>query len=467
MNNLNVPPHSIEAEQAILGSLMIMDSFDTKAKEAKDLVSANMFYNKSHQIIFTAIAGMKDCDLITVSEELERKGLLEDAGGFSYLGEMCKSTPSTSNILSYCEIVHERYQLREIQSISYNAIQQGYELMPSAEILERVVSSITTIDTNSAYEPVDIVDKLPDWIEKMQRRANGEDKTLGEPCGIAGFDSVIGGIGSSWLVVVAGRPSMGKTKIAQMMAQGLGTRGGSQFFSMEMSDDEIMDRVIGIGAGVSPSNMRSGLLTDTEWTRAAQCIDQIKHGEFKMYLDVDSGLSARQIRARVKATKKKNQNLKGFVVDYLELMTLEKADRHDLQIAGTVKALKDIAKDLQVPCILLAQANRNADEKKRPSMSNLYGSSAIEKYADFIFFVHRDDVANPETVYKGITMLLPAKFRHGDMPRDVYLCQKPDADGGYFYELNDAEKGQLEHMESVNNEPKGYKSSYKPNKSNS
>lgn len=455
----NIPPYSLEAEQSILGSLMIMDSFDHKAKEAKDIVSPTMFYVKSHQIIFNAIVNLKDCDMITVSEELERRGALEDAGGFAYLGELCKSTPSTSNILSYCEIVQERYQLREIQSISYNAIEQGYQLTPSAEIIYNVVTRIQSIDTNSAYEPVDIKTKLSTWVDKMQDRANGKDKTLGEPCGISGFDNSIGGIGSSWLVVIAGRPSMGKTKIAQMMAQGLGCRGGSMFFSMEMSDEETMDRVIGIGAGISPANMRSGLLTNTEWTRASRCIEQIENGEFKMYLDVDSGLSARQIRARVKAAKKRNPNLKGFMVDYLELMTLEKGERYDLQIAGAVKALKDIAKDLQVPCILLAQANRNADEKKRPSMSNLYGSSAIEKYADFIFFVHRDDVANPESVYKGITMLLPAKFRHGDMPKDVYLAQKPDLDGGYFYELDDAAKGALEHQASLNDESKKF--SYK------
>ncbi|ANJ65547.1 putative DnaB-like replicative helicase [Pseudoalteromonas virus vB_PspP-H6/1] len=458
MENLNVPPHSIQAEQGILGSLMIMDAFDHKAKEAKDLVSPAMFYTQSHQIIYNSIVNLKECDMVTVSEDLERRGSLEDAGGFAYLAEICKATPSTSNILSYCEIVQERFQLREVLAISHKAAEQSYNLEPSNEIINNVVNSVATIDANSAYEPIDISTKMDAWITKMEKRLKGEDKTLGEPCGIKGLDDSIGGIGSSWLVVVAGRPSMGKTKVAQMMAQGLGVRGGSQFFSMEMSDDEIMDRVIGIGAGVSPANMRSGQLSDYEWGRVNDCLRQINDGTYKMFLDVDSGLSANQVRARVKAAKKRNSKLKGFIVDYLELMKLENADRPDLQIAETVKMLKQISKDLEVPCILLAQANRSTDDKKRPTMSNLYGSSAIEKYADLVMFVHRDDVANPDTVYKGITMILPAKFRHGDLPDDIFLAQKPDCDGGYFYELDHAAKGELEHRESLNSEPSKYRS---------
>jgi len=451
----NIPPFSEEAEKAVLGIALFSDNYETK--ELFDILRYDMFYFSAHQVIFKTMSEMRDRDLISVTEKLTDDGLIDDAGGFAYVADLGKGHFLKSQLMKYAEIIQDKYYKRSLIGIMNTGVESVYQGVESHSVIDSVKSQIQAIDMGSAYEPVNISTLAAGFMDRMEAKTKGDESAIGIKTGIKPLDDVIGGIGSDWLFVIAGRPSMGKTKIAQMITNNIARKKSAMFFSMEMSDEETFDRVIGIGAGVKPLNMRLGALTDYEWQRVSEVLRSIDENEFRMFLDVDSSLCAAQIRARVKAAKRKNPDLAAFVVDYVELMTLEKGERYDLMIALTVKKLKEIARDLKVPCILLAQANRGADEKNRPSMSNLYGSSALEKYADYIMFVHRDDVANPESVYKGITMLISAKSRHTDIARDIYMKQKPDENGGGVYYLDDSELGLLEHQNELKNEPKRYK----------
>ena len=450
--DLKVPPHSQEAEQSVLGSILLLDDTDKAIPEIFDLLRFDMFYNRDHQIIFKAMTGLKVRDMVTISEKLEKDPDIDGHSIFVYLGELCKKTPSASNVISYVNIIRNKYFARQILNINHEASDRIYSGENNHVVAKSMLEGIRGVDDSGTYKPVHIKDHLSGWVDKMERRAKGQDLTIGHKTGISRLDTAIGGVGSDWLFVVAGRPSMGKTKIAQMIGGYMATIAPVQFFSMEMSEDETMDRVIGIGAGVCPKSIRTGLLSDYEWSRASNIMTLIETNKYNLYLDSEPGLTLAQIRQRVKACKKDNPNMGAFMIDYLELMEFDKAERHDLQIANVVIGLKKLAREVKVPCIFLAQANRGADDKRRATMSNLYGSSAIEKNADLVLFVHREEVANPRTKKTGITELVCAKFRHGDAPRDIYLKQKPDMDGGGFYCLTDEEIGFLEHEEDLDSD---------------
>ena len=430
MENIKIPPHSQEAEQSVIGAILILDDTDSLITEIMDSLRPDMFYSRSNQIVFKAITNIKSWDLITVTEELERTGDLDEAGGFVYVGDMAKNTPSAANAMVYVQIIKDRYIARQILSTNYSAAEQIYNKEPNRSVAEFMIRNIKDVDDSGTYKPVHIKTHIEPWIQLMDKRLRKDTGATGIKTGITALDDQIIGLGCDWLIVLAGRPSMGKTKIAQLIGGNVAFQKPVQFFSMEMSDIETMDRVIGIGAGITPKSLKLGTLTDYEWQRTSKLMEAIENDEYNMYLDSEPTLTLSQVRQRAKAMKKADSRLGLIMIDYMELMEYPDADRDDLRIGELIKGLKRLSREIKVPIMLLAQANRGADDKKRPSMSNLYGSSAIEKNADLIMFVHCDEVNNPDTKRRGVTELIQAKFRHGDPLRDVYLKKDPDDCGG-------------------------------------
>ena len=456
MSNLKVSPHSIEAEQAVLGSILILQKADRLVGEVFDMISSDMFYNQSHQVIFTTmlkIGALNEIDIITVEEELSKSDLLGMAGGFAYLGDLARNTPSSKNVLKYCEIITERFKKRKVLEILHNATDQIYDKAETSDTLAYIESNLSGIDLGGIYEPKHINTKIMDWMDVMERRATNDQGAIGLKTGITALDEQIIGVQPNWLIVLAGRPSMGKTLVAQMVNSHISKTLPTMFFSMEMSSNEIMDRYVGILAGVEVNNLKMGALTDTEWARTHDVIDGMNKDRFKIYYDETPALALAQIRHRVKSTIKKVGQIGMVTIDYLGLMEKERSERDDLAIGKITRGLKQLAKETNTPILLLTQANRGADTAVRPTMSNLAGSSAIEADADLVLFAHRDEVANPETAFKGIIELIPAKFRHGTCTLTSYIGKRDDKMGGNFYSLTTEQAASLDNENKAKQEP--------------
>ena len=456
MNDLKIPPHSIEAEQSVLGSILIMQKADRLVGEVFDLIKPEMFYNESHRIIFKAmvrIGALNEIDLVLLEEELDKTKETERAGGFAYLGDLTRNTPSSKNVLKYCEIITERYQKRMVLEILHNATDQIYGKSETTDTLSYLESNLANIDLGGHYEPTHINTKINDWLDVMERRSNNDQGAIGLKTGITALDEQIIGVQPNWLIVLAGRPSMGKTLVAQMINSYISKTLPTQFFTMEMSSNEVMDRYVGILAGVEVNNLKMGALTDTEWARTHDVIDGMNKDRFKIYYDETPALALAQIRHRVKATIKKVGQIGLVTIDYLGLMEKERSERDDLAIGKITRGLKQLAKETNTPILLLTQANRGADTAVRPTMSNLAGSSAIEADADLVLFAHRDEVANPETAFKGIIELIPAKFRHGTCNLTSYIGRREDRMGGNFYSLTNEQAAELDNQNKTKDEP--------------
>jgi replicative DNA helicase len=446
----------MEAEQAVLGSILILAKADRLVGEIFDLISTDMFYNQSHQIIFNAmnrIGAKNEIDVVTLDEELGNTEQSELAGGFAYFGDLARNTPSSKNVLKYAEIIIERYEKRKVIEILHNSIDQVYNKTETSETLSYIERNLAGINLGGNYEPTHINSKIPEWLDVMQKRAENDQCAIGLKTGVDGLDKQIIGIQPNWLIILAGRPSMGKTLVAQMIHSHISKTLPTMFFSMEMSSNEIMDRYVGILAGIEVNNLKMGALSDLEWERTNNIIYSMNKDRFKIYYDETPALALKQICHRVKSTIKKVGKIGLVTIDYIGLMEKERSERDDLAIGKITRGLKQLAKETNTPILLLVQANRGTDIVARPTMSNLAGSSAIESDADLVLFSHRDEVANPETAFKGIIELIPAKFRHGTCNKTAYIGKRSDKMGGTFYSLTDAEAGELDNQNKTRQLP--------------
>lgn len=444
VERLKIPPHSDEAEQSILGALLIVGQHDKNIREVRDLIRPEMFYNRQHQIIYRAMQKLDGViDMTTVESALAESDELEESGGFMYLGELAHNLPSAANVLKYCDIVRDRYNKRQVLSISQVVTDKLYSGEPVTDVLESFTNLIQQIDMSGSYTPAALSNMVEGWVDLMERRVNGDVEAIGVKTGIEAIDNQIGGIKPSWLVTLSGRPSMGKTIIAQQINSHIAKSFPTLFFSMEMDEQELVDRYIALMAGIEPESVRLGTLSASEQQRFGAFWADNHHAN--VLYDCEPALSLHQIANRARRAKKKYGKLGLITIDYLFLMNKPKADRMDLSIAEITRGLKQLAKEIQTPILLLAQANRDADNKARAQMNNIADSSAIEKDSDLILFVHREEVMNPDNVpMRGITELYAAKFRHGDCHKTAYLTRKSDVEGGQWYCLNDKEMGYIE-----------------------
>ncbi len=427
--NLKLPPHSQEAEQSVLGGLMLED---TAWDRAAEIVSENDFYRRDHRLIFRAIAILaeesKPRDALTVSETLNRLGELEEAGGIAYLGEIVKNTASAANIGAYAEIVRERSVLRQLIRVSYEVSDSAYQPQgaTSREILDDAERKIFAIaeQQQKGTGPQPIRTLLAQTVNRIEALYGSTDALTGLSTGFDKLDEMTSGLQKGDLVIVAARPSMGKTTFAMNLVENV-LMGGAPVlvFSMEMPADSLVMRSLSSLGRIDQNRVRSGKLEEEDWPRLTSTMSMLN--EQKLFIDDTGGLSPTEVRARARRVARENGGQLGLImVDYLQLMRVPGQESNRVnEISEISRSLKGLAKEMNCPVIALSQLNRSLEQRpnKRPVMSDLRESGAIEQDADVIMFIYRDEVYNPESEHKGTAEIIIGKQRNGPIGK-VYLA---------------------------------------------
>lgn len=419
--SLKLPPHSLEAEQSVLGGLMLED---TAWDRAAEIVSENDFYRRDHRLIFRAIAILaeegKPRDALTVSETLNRLGELEEARGIAYLGEIVKNTASAANIGAYAEIVRERSVLRQLIRVSYEVSDAAYQPQGSTsrEILDDAERKIFAIaeQQQKGSGPQPIRTLLAQTVNRIEQLYSSTDPMTGLSTGFAKLDEMTSGLQKGDLVIVAARPSMGKTTFSMNLVENV-LMGGAPVlvFSMEMPADSLVMRSLSSLGRIDQNRVRSGKLEEEDWPRLTSTMSMLN--EQKLFIDDTGGLSPTEVRARARRVARECGGQLGLImVDYLQLMKVpgQEANRVN-EISEISRSLKGLAKEMNCPVIALSQLNRSLEQRpnKRPVMSDLRESGAIEQDADVIMFIYRDEVYNPESEDKGTAEIIIGKQRNG------------------------------------------------------
>lgn len=419
--NLKVPPHSIEGEQAVLGGLML----DKRAwEQIADRITEVDFYRHDHRLIFRSIAKLeaadKPFDVVTLSDELSKTDELADAGGLAYLGQIAKDTPSAANIRAYADIVHERSVLRQLIEVGTDIASNAYnpEGRESKELLdaaEREVFKIAEQGTRSGQGFKGIKQLLTTTVEQIDTLFEQEGTLTGVTTGFKDFDEQTSGLQKGDLVIVAGRPSMGKTTFAMNMAENAAIGQGISVavFSMEMPAESLAMRMISSMGRIDQHRLRTGQLNDEDWPRITSAVSLLS--EAKIFVDDSPALSPTDLRARARRLKREH-GLGLIVIDYLQLMQLgSSSENRATEISEISRSLKALAKELEIPVVALSQLNRSLEQRpnKRPVMSDLRESGAIEQDADVIVFIYRDEVYNEDSPDKGTAEIIVGKQRNG------------------------------------------------------
>lgn len=419
---LKVPPHSIEAEQAVLGGLML----DNNAWErVSDQVSDGDFYRHDHRLIFRAIARLAESnqpfDVVTLSEQLDKEGQLPQVGGLAYLGELAKNTPSVANIKAYGQIVRERATLRQLIGISNDIADSAYnpEGRGANELLDEAERKIFEIAEARPKTggPIGVNDILTKAIDRIDTLFNSDNAITGVSTGFVDLDDKTSGLQPADLVIVAGRPSMGKTTFAMNLVENavLRTDKAVLVFSLEMPADSIVMRMLSSLGRIDQTKVRSGKLEDDDWPRLTSAVNLLN--DRKLFIDDTAGISPSEMRARTRRLVREHGDLALIMVDYLQLMRIGGAasENRTNEISEISRSLKALAKEFNCPVVALSQLNRSLEQRpnKRPVNSDLRESGAIEQDADVIMFVYRDEVYHPETEYKGVAEIIIGKQRNG------------------------------------------------------
>ena len=420
-DGMRLPPHSIEAEQSVLGGLML-DS--TAFDQIADRVAAEDFYRNDHRLIFEATAGLiernQPCDAVTLSGHLESQGLLDQVGGLSYLGSLARDTPTAANIRAYADIVRERSVLRQLISagdlIARNALEpEGREAREIVDDAERAVFEIAERGSRGKVGFRTVKSILPEVVNRIDELYHSDGTMIGVSTGFKLLDEMTSGLQPGDLIIVAGRPSMGKTTLAVNMAENaaLGSKKSVAIYSMEMSAEALTMRMISSLGRINQSNLRSGRLHEEDWPRIDSAMTQL--GAANIFIDDTPGLSPTEIRARARRLKRE-RGLDLVVVDYLQLMQVPgNKENRATEVSEITRSLKALAKELKVPVIALSQLNRGVEQRveKKPVMSDLRESGSIEQDSDLILLIYREDFYEPNTTRKGIADIIVAKQRNG------------------------------------------------------
>jgi replicative DNA helicase len=418
---LKVPPHSIESEQSLLGGLMLdHKSWDKIA----DIVSEPDFYRKDHKLIFSAIASLAEeanpCDVVTVSEWLDNRGELEAAGGLEYIASLANETPGAANARSYAKILRERSMLRSLISAGNEISGAAFasDGRTAAEIVddaERLVFEIAESGSRGRSGFKSLKQILPEAVDRIDVLHQSDGDITGISSGFAEFDKLTAGLQPGDLVIVAGRPSMGKTTFAVNMAENaaIGAKVPTAIYSMEMPAQQLAFRMISSLGRVDQTHLRTGKFPDEDWSRINTAVQLMS--DAPIFIDDTPGLSPTEIRARARRLQREH-GLGLIVVDYLQLMAVPgNKENRATEISEISRSLKALAKELSLPVVALSQLNRSVEQRtdKRPVMSDLRESGAIEQDADVIIFIYREEVYNQETPRKGIADISIAKQRNG------------------------------------------------------
>jgi replicative DNA helicase len=418
---LKVPPNSIEAEQSLIGGLML----DALAwDKVADVITSDDFYRKDHRLIFTAIANLVEsgspCDVVTVSEHLDSRSELENAGGLEYLATLTNETAGAANARAYAKILRERSTLRALISAGNEIAGSAFtnDGRSAAEILEdaeRMVFEIAEQGSRGKKGFRSLKDILPATVDRIDLLHQSEGDITGISTGFAEFDKLTAGLQPGDLVIIAGRPSMGKTTLAVNIAENaaIGSKVPTAIFSMEMPAEQLAFRMISSLGRVDQTHLRTGNFPDEDWSRINTAVQLMS--EAPVFIDDTPSLSPSEIRARARRLQREH-GLGLVVVDYLQLMQIPgNNENRATEISEISRGLKAMAKEMSCPVIALSQLNRGVEQRtdKRPVMSDLRESGAIEQDADIIVFIYREEVYNQDTPRKGIADIAIAKQRNG------------------------------------------------------
>jgi replicative DNA helicase len=421
---IKVPPHSLEAEQSVIGGLLLdNERWDTVAEK----VVSKDFYSRPHRLIFEAVKDILEesspLDLITLSEHLELREQLEDVGGFAYLADLAKNTPSAANINAYADIVAQRALVRSLIGVANEIADSGYDPQgrTSEELVDLAESKVFAIaegrtSENEGPQNVDnILEKTLERIEILYKTP--QDGVTGVDTGFNDLNKKTAGLQGSDLIIVAARPSMGKTTFAMNLCENAALKQDKPvlIFSLEMPAEQLMMRMLASLSRVDQTKIRTGQLDDEDWARISSSMG-ILMDKKNMYIDDSSGLTPTEVRSRARRIAREHDGLSMIMIDYLQLMRVPSlSDNRTLEIAEISRSLKALAKELNVPVVALSQLNRSLEQRadKRPVNSDLRESGSIEQDADLIMFIYRDEVYNPDSSLKGIAEIILGKQRNG------------------------------------------------------
>ena len=421
------PPHSEDAEQSLLGGIMLEErAWDQIA----DVVGGQDFYRPDHRLIFNAMGDLMErnqpLDAITVGDHLQRQDKLDDAGGRAYLARLVGNTPGAANIRRYASIVREHAMLRQLIEVGGDITASAYEsegrqVEELVDQAEQRVFEIAERGQRSGAGFIAVKDMVQPSIDRLDALSKSEGGITGVETGFEDLDKLTAGLQAGDLIVIAGRPSMGKTTLALNIAENaaIGHNLATGVFSMEMPREQVAMRMIGSIGRVNQSHLRSGRLTEDDWTRINSAGSMMSHAP--IFIDDAPGLTPIEVRARSRRLKREH-GLGMVVVDYLQLMQVGGSiENRATEISEISRSLKSLARELSVPVVALSQLNRSVEQRndKRPVMSDLRESGAIEQDADVIIFIYREEVYDSETPRKGVAEIIIGKQRNG--PTGTFL----------------------------------------------
>ena len=421
VSRIKMQPHSVEAEQSVLGGLLLSaDGWDSVA----ETVTVGDFYRPDHRLIFRQIAALAEAsepvDVITVADKLEASGELASAGGLPYLAELAQNTPSASNIRAYAQVVNERASLRKLIEAAQDIAESGFspEGRTSDELIDEAERRIMQISEQGpkAGGPQEVNPLLQKALDRIEELFNSDGDITGLSTGFTDLDGMTSGLQPSDLVIVAGRPSMGKTSFAMNLVENavLGQDKPILVFSMEMPADSLIIRMLSSIGRIDQTRIRNGKLEQEDWPKLSTAVNKLK--DVPLFIDDTAALTPTELRSRARRVYRENGGLGMIMVDYMQLMQVAgSSEGRTAEISEISRSLKAIAKEFECPMVALSQLNRSLESRpnKRPVNSDLRESGAIEQDADVIMFIYRDEVYNEDSPDKGTAEIIIGKQRNG------------------------------------------------------
>jgi replicative DNA helicase len=414
-----VPPHNLQAEESLLGAMLL--SRDAVAA-ASEIVDAGHFYKPSHGFIFEAVSALtargEPVDPVSVSEELRRADLLEAVGGPQALISLQLAPPSTTNAAHYARIVEEHAMLRRLIGVGGEIAEMGYtmpdDVTKTVDLAESLVFDVAQHRVTDSLSS--LRDLLPESLDRLEKLYERGEAITGIPTGYHDLDQLLSGLQPGSLVVVGARPAMGKTSFALGMAAhaALQDRRPVLFFSLEMGRTELTQRLLCSEALVDSTRVRTGKLSESDWQKITHAVGRLYEGE--LWIDEDPHVTVMKILAKARRMKSRVGDLGLVLVDYVQLMTgRSSVENRQVEVAEISRSLKIMARELECPVVALAQLNRSLEQRaeKRPMLSDLRESGALEQDADVVMFIYRDEVYNPESAERGTAEVIVAKHRNG------------------------------------------------------
>lgn len=424
-----IPPQNLDAEQSTLGSMLLEKEAIYKGAE---LLRPDDFYREAHRVIFEVVVSLANkgepVDMITVSEELKQRGMLDKVGGVAYLTQLANFVPTAANVEHYARIVAEKSLLRSIISVATNIVKMGYEGSEEVDvILDRAEKDIFEISQKRNIKGfVSLRSILVETFERIEKLYESKGGVTGLPTGYPDFDRMTAGLQPSDLIILAARPSMGKTTFALNLASyaAVELKIPVIIFSLEMSKEQLALKLLCSEAGVDNQRIRTGTLRDDDWPKLSHALGRLS--DAMLFIDDTPGISVLEIRAKARRIKAE-YGLGLVIVDYLQLMqSRSRSENRQQEVSEISRSLKALARELAVPVIALSQLSRAVEQRadKKPGLADLRESGSLEQDADIVGFLYREDYYNPETDRKNITELIIAKQRNGPVGSVDFYFQK-------------------------------------------